>query len=135
MARLTIGQVSEKTGLAASAIRYYEREGLLPKAPKEGGKRVYDPDILDRLAVIDLSKRAGMTIAETKRLIGGLAGRRPAAQTWHRLTRGKLEEIDRRIEDLEQMKHVLTVLMGCDCPTLDDCGRALRERQSGRNSG
>ena len=128
MASLTIGQVSKETGLASSAIRYYEREGLIPKAPKERGRRVYDPEILDRLAVIELSKQAGMTIRETKRLLGGLAGRRPAAQAWQRLTQGKLDEIEGRIESLEQMKHVLTVLMNCDCPTLEDCGRALRDR-------
>jgi DNA-binding transcriptional MerR regulator len=128
MAKLTIGEVSEETGLASSAIRYYEREGLIPRAPKEGGRRVYDPGILDRLAVIELAKQAGMTIRETKRLLGGLGGRRPAAEAWQRLTRDKLDEIDGRIERLEQMKHVLTVLRSCDCPTLDDCGRALRER-------
>jgi MerR family redox-sensitive transcriptional activator SoxR len=131
MARLTIGQVSEKAGLASSAIRYYEHEGLIPKAPKEGGRRVYEAEILDRLAVIELAKQAGMTIRETKRLLGGLGGRRPAAQAWQRLTRGKLDEIEGRIERLEEMKHLLTVLMKCDCPTLDDCGRALRERGAG----
>jgi MerR family redox-sensitive transcriptional activator SoxR len=128
MAKLTIGEVSAQTGLASSAIRYYEREGLIPRAPKEGGRRIYETDILDRLAVIDLAKQAGMTIRETKRLIGGLAGKRPAAQAWQRLTRSKLDEIDERIERLKQMKHVLEVLMTCECPTLDDCGRALRER-------
>lgn len=130
MARLTIGQVSKETGLASSAIRYYEREGLIPRAPKEGGRRVYEPEILDRLAVIDLAKQAGMTIRETKQLLGGLADRRPAAEVWRRLTKDKLDEIDGRIERLEQMKHVLTVLRKCDCPTLDDCGRALREREN-----
>lgn len=134
MANLTIGQVGKKAGLATSAIRYYEREGLIPKAPKEGGRRIYGPKILDRLAVIDVAKKAGMTIRETKQLLGGLAGRRPASQTWQRLTQGKLDEIDTRIENLEQMKHVLEVLMSCDCPTLDDCGRALRERESAHES-
>jgi MerR family redox-sensitive transcriptional activator SoxR len=128
MASFTIGEVSRRTGLASSAIRYYEREGLIPKAPKEGGRRVYDPEILDRLSVIDVAKRAGLTIRETKQLLSGLAGKRPAAEAWQQLTRDKLEEIEARIESLEQMKHVLEVLMLCDCPTLDDCGRAIRER-------
>lgn len=132
MAKLTIGEVSRKTGLASSAIRYYEREGLIPRAPKEGGRRIYDPEILDRLAVIGVAKAAGLTIRETKRLLSGLGGQRPAAEAWQQLTRDKLEEIEGRIKSLEQMKHVLEVLMICDCPTLDDCGRALREREDAR---
>lgn len=129
MASLTIGEVSRKTGLANSAIRYYEREGLIPKAPKEGGRRIYGIEILDQLALIELAKQAGMTIRETKKLLGGLDGKRPAAEAWQKLTREKLEEIESRIQSLEQMKHVLEVLRSCDCPTLDDCGRALRERK------
>jgi len=131
MARLTIGQISTEAGIATSAIRYYEREGLIPKAPKEGGRRVYDPEILDRLAVIDLAKQAGLTIRETKRLLAGLGGKRPAPQAWHQLTRDKLEEIDERIAKLEDMKRVLEMLQGCECPTLDDCGRTLCERSEG----
>ena len=68
MGRITIGEVASRTGLATSALRYYEREGLIPPAPKEDGRRVYDPDVLDRIAVIQLAKEAGITIAETKQL-------------------------------------------------------------------
>jgi DNA-binding transcriptional MerR regulator len=132
MSKLTIGQVSKQTGIADSALRYYEREGLIPKAPKEGGRRVYDPTILDRLAVIDLAKQAGMTIRETRRLLSGLGGRRPAPQAWRQLTRDKLVEIEARIEKLEEMKRVLTTLRSCECPTLDDCGRTLCERREER---
>lgn len=128
MARLTIGEVSQKTGLATSALRYYEREGLLPVAPQEGGRRVYDPDVLDRLAIIALSKNAGMTIAETKLLLGPIGRDRPAAQAWQRLTRDKLGEIEDQIARLEKMKSVLAMLTSCECPTLEDCGRALRDQ-------
>ena len=62
MAQLTIGQVSEQTSSATSAIRYDEREGLLQKAPNKDGHRVYDPDSLNCRAVIELAKGAGMTI-------------------------------------------------------------------------
>lgn len=128
MARLSIGEVSERTGLATSAIRYYEREGLLPRAPKEGGRRVYDPDVLDRLAVIALAKGAGMTIAETKRLLAPIGRKRPAAESWRRMARHKAKELDEQIAELEKMKTVLARLTECDCPTLEDCGRALRAR-------
>ncbi len=59
---LTIGQVALKAGLRASAIRYYEAQGLLPPAPRHGGKRVYDASILVRLSAIDLAKTAGFTL-------------------------------------------------------------------------
>ncbi len=133
MAMLTIGQMSAQTGLASSAIRYSEREELLPRAPKEGGRRVYDPEILDRLAVIELAKRAGMTIAETKRLLGPLGSNRPAAQAWRRPTRDEIQEIGERIASLEQMKQMLTMLTRCECPTLEDCGRALRKGETCRD--
>lgn len=130
MAKLTIGQVARKTGLAASAIRYYEREGLIPAAPKEGGRRVYPSEILDRLALIELAKQAGMTIRESKRLFEGLSDRQPAAQAWEKMTGAKLLEIDERIASLTRMKRLLNLLASCECGTLDDCGRALREQST-----
>ena len=124
--KLAIGQVATESGLAASAIRYYEREGLLPVAPKEGGRRIYDADVLDRLAVIELAKGAGMTLAETKALLGPIGRGRSAAQSWRRFATDKRREIDEKIAQLERMRSLLATLSRCDCPTLEDCGRALR---------
>ena len=124
--RLTIGEVASKTGLATSAIRYYEREGLIPAAPKEGGRRVYEAEVLDRLAVIQLAKGTGMTLAETKALLGPIGRGRTAAASWRRFAKDKRAELDRRIEELERMRGLLATLSRCDCPTLEDCGRALR---------
>ena len=124
--RLPIGEVAAESGLAASAIRYYEREGLLPEAPKEGGRRVYDPEILDRLAVIELAKRTGMTLAETRELLDPPGRDGTAANAWRRFADDKRAEIDAKIEQLEQMRALLSTLSRCDCPTLEDCGRALR---------
>ena len=122
---MTIGQVAKRAGVQASAIRYYEAEGLLPAAARRSGRRVYDASILDRLAVIELAKAAGFTVAETKRLMEGVGDGRPAAAAWTALAREKIVEIDRRMEALERMKTLLGALVACDCPTLDDCGRAL----------
>ena len=79
MAQLTIEQVSEPTSSATSAIRYDEREGLLQKAPNKDGYRVNDPDTLNCRAVIELAKGAGMTIVQTKRLLGPLDAAGPLA--------------------------------------------------------
>ena len=65
---LTIGEVADRTGVAASALRYYEREGLIPKARRRGGKRVWLEDVVDRLALIGLAKSAGFTVSEIRTL-------------------------------------------------------------------
>jgi MerR family redox-sensitive transcriptional activator SoxR len=125
MAELGIGEVARRTGLAASAIRFYESEGLIPRAGRRGGRRVYDASILDRLALIDLAKRAGFTVAEIRRLLAGFRRRTPPGERWRALTRDKLAELDARIAEAERMKRVLRTVMRCRCPRLDDCARAL----------
>jgi len=88
--------------------------------------------VLDRLALIDLGKGAGFTIAELKRLLAGFTRRTPPGARWRSLTRTELAELDARIAEAERMKRVLRRVGRCRCPTLEDCGRALRE---GRGSG
>jgi len=128
MAELGIGEVARRCGLAASAIRYYEGEGLLAKPLRRNGRRVYDESVLDRLALIDLAKRAGFTVREIKELVRGVSRRASPGERWRALTRAKLAELDRRIAEAERMKRVLRTVRRCRCPTLDDCGRALRSR-------
>ena len=130
MAELTIGEVAERCGLATSAIRYYERQKLIPRADRRSGRRVYDESIVDRLSLIELAKSAGFTLAEVKTLVAGFTGRTPPKKRWRTLTRDKMSELDARIAEAERMKSVLRVLMRCECPTLTDCGRALRTRRA-----
>lgn len=124
--RLGIGEVAKRTGLASSAIRYYESEGLIPQAERHGGRRMYGADVLDRLALIELAKRSGFTIAEIRRLVGGFARNTPPGERWRRLASGKLKELDARIAETRRMRDVLRVVMRCACPTFDDCARALK---------
>jgi MerR family redox-sensitive transcriptional activator SoxR len=123
---LTIGEVASQTGIAASAIRYYEREGLIPKAQREGGKRIYDEEILDRLALIGAAKAAGFTVAEIRTLLSGFARRTPPGPRWRKLAESKLTELDVRLAEVLQMKRVLETVTRCDCPTLEECSRAIR---------
>lgn len=131
MAELRIGQVAERAGLATSAIRYYESEGLLPRPARRNGRRVYDETIVTRLALIELAKSAGFTMAEIKRLLTGFAGRTPPRERWRSLAERKLTELDERIAEARRMKCLLEVVMDCECPTLDDCSRALRSSRAG----
>ncbi len=130
MTDLRIGEVAERSGIAASAIRYYESEGLLRPPARRHGWRVYDESVLDRLRLIDLAKRAGFRVAEIKTLLAGFARRTPPSERWRKLTQAKRAELDARIAEAQRMKRVLDRVRRCECPTLDDCGRALRAQRA-----
>ena len=135
MQKLSIGIIAKRAGIKASAIRYYESEGLLPKAGRQAGRRVYDDSILDQLRFIDLSKRSGFSIAEIQKLVGGFARSEPPGVRWRALAEKKKEDLDRRIEEARSMKRLLDVVAECECPTFRDCGRALSpESASGGSS-
>ena len=123
---LSIGEVAERAGVAASALRYYEREGLIPIADRRGGKRVYADDVFDRLALIQVAKSAGFTVAEIKILLSGFARRTPPGQRWRKLAQRKLAELEARSAEVERMKRVLKAVTRCKCPTLEACSRAIR---------
>ena len=125
---LSIGEVAKRIGLRTSAIRYYESAGLIPEGQRRGGKRVYDLSILDHLALIELAKTAGFTLAEIRRLVAGFARKTPPGERWRMLAETKMKELEQRIGHARRMKRVLGVLMRCECPTLEDCGRVIRGR-------
>jgi MerR family redox-sensitive transcriptional activator SoxR len=124
---LAIGEVARRAGIAASAIRYYERLGLVPRADRQGGRRVYADDVLDRLALIRVAKAAGFRIAEIRALLAGLGGHRQPGPRWRAHAGRKLAELEARAAEIERMKRVLEVVTGCECPTLAECARACAE--------
>jgi len=123
---LTIGEVARRAGIAASAIRYYERQGLVPRADRRGGKRVYGEDILERLALIGVAKAAGFRISEIHTLLRGFARRTPPGPRWRALAERKVEELEARLTEVKRMQRVLEAVTRCECPTLEECSRALR---------
>ncbi len=125
MAELSIGEVARDAGIATSAIRYYESVGLIPRTLRRSGRRVYDESIVQRLALIDLAKKAGFTVAEIKKLLRGFSSKTPPGERWRQLASAKLREIEERIQEAQRMKRVLETVMGCQCPTLDDCARGM----------
>ena len=94
MDKLSIGEVAKRANIAASAIRYYESEGLIPPAGRVRGRRVYDPPIIARLALIHLAKSAGFTIAEIRKLLAGVARSAPPGARWRELAERKLAELE-----------------------------------------
>jgi MerR family redox-sensitive transcriptional activator SoxR len=124
---LTIGQVAERAGLRPSAIRYYEGQGLLPSPSRRNGRRVYDPSIVERLAVIALAKMAGFRLDEIRLVVS--RGRKKPSRAWRMASRGKHEELERQMARLAFMQDVLARIRGCQCATLEECGRAFLTAQ------
>ena len=115
--QLSIGEVSERTGIAATALRYYERVGLLPEPDRVGGQRRYHESILRRLKVIQLCKAAGFALDDIAVLLDDAPGR-PAARA---LAHAKLAEIDRQMQVLAQAREIIEWGMRCTCPSIDAC--------------
>ena len=118
--KLRIGEVAEQAGLRKSAIRYYEAIGLLPEPERISGQRIYDPSILRRLAVIDVSQRAGFTLDEIRELVN--AGSAPMSAQLQELAAKKLPKVEALIDRAEAMREWLETAQGCDCETIDECG-------------
>lgn len=125
-AHLMIGEVAARAGVAPSAIRYYERAGLLQPQSRVGGRRIYDDGVLETLSLIGLAQDAGFTIAETKVLLHGFERATPASQRWRTLAQRKLKEIRERVERAERMRGLLERLLQCECETLGQCVRSRR---------
>ncbi len=125
---MTIGEVAGRLGLRASAIRYYEQSGLLPKPPRTGGRRTYGEGVLDRLAFIQFAREAGFTIAEIK-VLSSTGPAKPLSAKMRQLAARKIEEVDRFIERANAMKGMLTRSLRCQCLDTEECGRKIRARK------
>lgn len=121
MADFSIGAVARQAGLQPSALRYYERVGLLPKPKRMNGRRCYDESIFQHLAVLQLAKKAGFTIEEIQTLFYGFTPDTPPAARWHALAEQKMTELDTLIAQAQQMKRFLEGGLRCNCLRLEDC--------------
>jgi MerR family transcriptional regulator, redox-sensitive transcriptional activator SoxR len=121
MASLTIGEVAARAGVNASHIRYYERVGVLPKPERTGGQRRYDEDVVDRLAIVDVAQRAGLTLDEIRDLTGPDNRGGPAGDRIRELAERKLPDIDALIARAQAVKAWLELARTCDCRTVDVC--------------
>jgi MerR family transcriptional regulator, redox-sensitive transcriptional activator SoxR len=121
---MTIGQVAKESGFAASAIRYYEQVGLLPRPVRAGGRRQYDRSILERLAVLERAKACGFSLAETKQLFQGFREGTPPSERWQTLARRKIAELEELERKIAATKELLQ--RPCACRDLSECGRRIR---------
>jgi MerR family transcriptional regulator, redox-sensitive transcriptional activator SoxR len=118
---LSIGEVARAAGVQPSAVRYYERKGLLPVPDRVAGRRRYGPDVLELLRVIEVSKAAGFTLAEIERLMHGFDSKTPPSERWRSLAEDKLREVDAVIERAQRMRALLQRGVECGCLTVADC--------------
>ena len=121
MADLGIGQVAEQTGIPASTLRYYESVGVLPKPKRVGGRRRYEPSVVQLLTLLRFAQQAGFTVAEMRTLLHGFRLETRPAERWATLARKKLTELDEVIARAEKMKGLLEVGLRCGCLRLEDC--------------
>jgi DNA-binding transcriptional MerR regulator len=117
-AQLPIGELARRTGSATSALRYYERIGLLPPAERAGGRRHYPPASAERIALIRLYQDAGFTLAEIRQLLAEGGRRR---RSWRLLAERKIDELDARIAEAQHARELLEHALGCPHRNLLSC--------------
>ena len=120
---LTIGELSTRSGVSASALRFYERHGLIESWRTDGNQRRYEPVTLRRVALIQAGKAAGIPLERIRAALQTLpAGKAPTKRDWERLSRAWRAELDARLLALASIRDRLTTCIGCGCLSLRTCG-------------
>jgi MerR family redox-sensitive transcriptional activator SoxR len=119
---LTVGEVAARSGVAVSAIHFYESKGLIKSRRNAGNQRRYARDVLRRVAVIKVAQRVGIPLASIGEALATLPeGRTPTAKDWSKLSARWKEELDDRIARLTQLREQLNQCIGCGCLSLEHC--------------
>jgi MerR family redox-sensitive transcriptional activator SoxR len=120
---LSIGELSARSGVSQSALRFYERQGLIAAERTEGNQRRYPPVTLRRVALVQAGKAAGIPLERVRLALDTLpTGKSPTKRDWERLSRSWATELDQRIETLQAIRGRLTTCIGCGCLSLKTCG-------------
>jgi MerR family transcriptional regulator, redox-sensitive transcriptional activator SoxR len=134
MTELTISQVAKQAGLRPSAIRYYEKVGILPRAPRTSGQRRFDTAVLYRLALVQRARQMGFTLDEIQRLFFGFRKNTPISERWKKLSTRKLAELDMLAGQVKTMQELLRgMATKCSCDALDQCGKAIFQNSCEKN--
>jgi MerR family redox-sensitive transcriptional activator SoxR len=119
---LTIGEVASRSGVSQSALRFYEREGLIAARRTDGNQRRYPSVTLRRVALVQAGKAAGIPLDRIRAALDTLPEGKPTKRDWERLSRSWAAELDERIATLEAIRTRLTTCIGCGCLSLHTCG-------------
>ena len=119
---LTIGAVSDRTGVAPSALRFYETEGLIHSTRSAGGQRRYARDTLRRVSFVRVAQQVGLSLEEIRAALASLPDNRtPTAKDWERLSNSWRPRIEHQIAMLERLRDRLHGCIGCGCLSLGFC--------------
>jgi MerR family redox-sensitive transcriptional activator SoxR len=119
---MTIGELSARSGASRSALRFYERQGLIASRRTGGNQRRFEPVTLRRVALVQAARVAGIPLERVQASLDGLPeGKAPTKRDWERLSRGWRREIEERIATLESVRDRLTTCIGCGCLSLKTC--------------
>lgn len=119
---LTIGEISARSGIPHTALRFYEDKGLITTERTSGNQRRYARSMLRRLAFIKSAQRIGLSLEDIRAALGTLpANRAPTKADWERLSRQWRDELDTRIDALRRLRDQLTSCVGCGCLSLRTC--------------
>ncbi|WP_225009078.1 MULTISPECIES: redox-sensitive transcriptional activator SoxR [Novosphingobium] len=129
---IPIGTLARRTGLAVSAIRYYEERGLLQSVRTGGNQRRFLRSDIRRLSFVLIAQKLGLGLAEIEQALGTLPqGRTPTVLDWQKISRALRGEIDRRIQLLTRTRNKLDECIGCGCLSLDRCALYNKEDRAG----
>ncbi len=130
---LTIGDVSRRSGVASSALRFYEERGLIVSDRAGSGHRRYHRSVLRRIAFIVFAQRIGLSLDEIGAELGKLpADHTPSPDDWEQLSGEWLKRVDQRLAELQRLRQGLTNCIGCGCLSFDVCQLANPEDRTGR---
>jgi MerR family redox-sensitive transcriptional activator SoxR len=119
---LSIGELSERSGVTQSALRFYERQGLIAARRTEGNQRRYPSVTLRRVALVQAGKAAGVPLERVREALDVLPdGTQPTKRDWERLSSAWRAELDERIATLQSVRDRLTTCIGCGCLSLQTC--------------
>jgi MerR family redox-sensitive transcriptional activator SoxR len=122
---MKIGQLAAHANLNASAIRYYEKQGLLPPPQRQGHQRRYPPEALNRILLIRLASEMGFTLGEIRLFLSGIKETASPGPRWKKLAHRKLTAIAATMRRLRRLNSLLTHLLGCRCASLQICVQRL----------
>lgn len=132
MEELSIGEVARRTGVPASALRYYEDAGLLPAPRRVSGRRRYDPEVVRRVQVLRFAQQAGFTLAEIRTLFHGFGAETPLGERWAALAAAKLVELDALVARAARMRRAIEAGLACGCARMEDCNLGGEANGCGR---
>lgn len=118
---ISIGELSRRTGVAASTLRYYEGVGILQAPLRQGGKRRYGRRAVEQVEAVKTAKALGFSLEEIRTLVAGLDQDHGSIAEWAPMARRKIEELDQRIEAAKRMKDYLERSVDCRARTADEC--------------